>query len=152
MVGRKPKIPPPKEDLGEYPEIDRRQHERIDKKLSIEYGEYNVYLSDPIGQKSFVGGHTVNISQSGLLFNASRSFQQGALLKIKIKIPNYWNRKSRMVNYEHVASPKEMSILGKVVRIENLGSKKKHRIAISTVNIDTIDRVLWQDFIGEIQL
>ncbi len=118
---------------------DRRVFERHNRKLSIEYGEYNVYLSDDLGQCDFLKSHTMNISRGGMLFLAMQGYKEGTLLKIKIRIPDYWDRKAKYVKYGHVAKPCEMSVLCKVTRSESLHQKKKHKIAVKTVNIDQID-------------
>ncbi len=139
-----------KEDSAEktmYPD-ERREHIRHTKKLSMEYEEYNIYLSDDIGQDRFLRSHTVNISSGGLMFQGIKPFKPGTLLKIKLKVPGYWDRKSKFVKYGHVAKPKEMSILAKVIRSESMALKRKHRIAVEMVNIDQIDGQVLTDFLA----
>ncbi len=126
---------------------DRRAHVRYTKKIPLEYEEYNVYLSDDIGQVNFIGSSTINISTGGLLFNSIKPYKLGTLLKIKISIPSYWDRKSKLVKYGHVLKPKSMSILGRVTRVDSLSVKRKFRVAIQTLNIDAVDEKVLNEFL-----
>ena len=45
---------------------------------------------------------TVFISPFGIEFQINQRFEQGSLLKVHIKIPNYWDRKSKLVSYARI--------------------------------------------------
>ena len=64
-----------------------------------------------------------------------------------MSIPSYWERKSKLVKYGHVLKPKSMSILGRVTRVDSLSVKRKFRVAIQTLNIDTVDEKVLNEFL-----
>ncbi len=122
-----------------------REYPKSNQKLEIFVGLYDM-RSDSRDQKC----HSIHISPHGLEFQTPQNLIEGTLIKIHIKIPKYWERKSKLVNYGRTNPPQDMKILAKVVESEIKGKRlKKRNILAETVNIDQIDLQILDSFIRE---
>ena len=93
---------------------------------------------------------TVHLSPHGLDFHSTKGFADGALLRINVTLPDYWERKKKYVEYRRVDSPNSMMILAKVVRSEDIGKRgKKKLVMVRTVNIDTVDERVLLDYLED---
>lgn len=108
----------------------------------------------PFGLKSDPGkaheGTSLFISPHGIEFQAPREFKPGSLLKIEIAIPDYWERKMRVVEYRRIDRPENFRILAKVIKVEDIGKRgrKKHVIA-QTVNLEPCDEKVLRTYLAE---
>ena len=122
-----------------------REYPKADQKLELFVGPYDM-RTDSRDQKC----HSIFISPYGLEFQTPQKFSEGTLIKVHIKIPSYWERKRKLVNYGRTDPPKDMKILAKVVEAEVVGKRVKKRVILAeTVNIDAVDAQILDSFIRE---
>jgi hypothetical protein len=117
------------------------------KKVAIQVKPYNIVdtqedTSNKV-QTSFISPH-------GFEFQAPAEYGEGMLLKIEVKLPNYWTRKQQFVDYTRIDAPDTFKVLARVVKTEDLGKRgRKKIVTVQTVNIDEIDEKVLRDFLSE---
>jgi hypothetical protein len=93
-------------------------------------------------------GITTYVSPYGLEFQVDQDYANGTLLKIFLSIPGYWDIKKSMVDYQRIDSPDDFSILARVIRVEEVGKRKKKKSFLcETLNIDEIDEKILKSFL-----
>jgi hypothetical protein len=123
-----------------------KTYPRSNRKVSINYGAYSL-SSD---ESNMDATHSIHISPAGIEFQSVKAFAEGTLLKILVKIPDYWVRKRKFVEYRRIDQPAQFSILAKVVRSEDVGRRGKRKmLTVQTVSIDEIDKQVLKSFLQE---
>jgi hypothetical protein len=123
-----------------------KNYPRSNRKVPINFGAYSLMADE----SSMESGQSMHIAPSGIEFQTSQPFLEGALLKIMVHIPDYWQRKCRFVEYRRIDQPARFAILAKVVRTEDVGRRgKKKIITVQTVSIDETDELVLKSFLQE---
>jgi len=117
------------------------------RKVPIHVTPYNIEdnakISNDKIQTSFISPH-------GLEFQAPADYGEGTLLKIEVKLPNYWSRKQQFVDYTRIDAPDTFKVLARVVKTEDVGKRgRKKMVTVQTVNIDQVDEKVLRDFLQE---
>ena len=100
-------------------------------------------------KNSFAKVFTTFISPHGLAFKGSAELKTGTLLKIDVKIPDFWSRKQRFVEYKRINTPNFFRLLAKVVHNNPIGIRSRKRLILAkTVNIDPIDQKVLSEYIN----
>jgi hypothetical protein len=116
------------------------------KKVAIQVRPYNIADSQESANKI----QTSFISPHGFEFQAPADYGEGMLLKIEVKLPNYWSRKQQFVDYTRIDAPDTFKVLARVVKTEDLGKRgRKKLVTVQTVNIDEVDEKVLRDFLSE---
>jgi len=93
---------------------------------------------------------TTHISPYGLEFQIPAEYPQGTLLKINVKLPDYWGRKQRFVDYGRIDDPGTFKVLAKVIKSEDVGKRGRKKLVLAqTVNIDSVDEQVLKSFLQE---
>lgn len=122
-----------------------RDYPKSNRRVGIEVERYRIGNRE-IAETAKI--EAVHVSPYGLEFVGQHNYEVGTLLKIHINIPDFWERKSRYVNYNRIDSPSNIKVLGKVVISEEAGRRiKKRSIVVETVNIDEIDERVLIEFL-----
>jgi hypothetical protein len=139
-------ITSPADEGKTFSEQHIRSYPRSNRKVAIQVTPFGL-RSDPDRSHD---GVSLFISPAGIEFQASKEFKQGSLLRIEISIPDYWERKMRIVEYRRIDRPENFRILAKVIKIEDIGKrgKKKHVIA-QTVNLEPCDEKVLRQYLEE---
>ncbi len=120
------------------------KYPRSRQRLSMSIDNYKIELETPDEGTT----QSVHISPYGLKFQTTEEFIDGDLLKIHVKLPNYWARKQNLVDYGRVDQPNTFKILAKVVHSENIGKRgKKKNVLVQTVNMDTVDEEVLKKYL-----
>ena len=120
------------------------------RKLTLQVRPYNLTSIEPANLCKEEKGLTTHISPHGLEFQIPNDYPRGTLLKINIPIPDYWNRKQKLVNYGRIDAPKDFYILAKVVKTEEVGKRGRKKLVLAqTVNIDCVDEQVLKTWLQE---
>lgn len=123
-----------------------RKYPRSNRKVTIEIAAYGLMHTQGAGEK----GLSIHISPHGVEFQTAKAFPEGTLLKISVALPDYWQRKQRLVDYSRVDAPDQFRILAKVVKSQDVGKRGKKKVIIAqTVNMDEIDEQVLKHFLQE---
>ena len=121
-----------------------KKYPRSNRRLSLAVAKYG--LAD-LSQEE---GQTMHISPFGVEFRSTHPYHEGELLKIHVVIPDYWERKQRLVDYNRIDTPGNFRILAKVVSSEEIGKRGKKRVILArTVNMDEVDEQVLKAFLQE---
>lgn len=132
------------DDNGFNPDLVRN-YPKSNKKIPIDVAPYGLHSesSQETGQSLFISPH-------GMEFQGTVPYEEGTLLKININLPNYWDRKQRLVDYGRVDHPDNFKILAKVVKSVEVGKRgKKKRVLVRTVNMDQVDEQVLKNFLQD---
>jgi len=123
-----------------------KKYPRSNKKIQLEAHKYGIAESDDNEHK----GTTSFISPFGLQFQGKKHFAEGTLLKIHLAIPDYWNRKQRLVDYQRIDAPDKFKVLAKVVKTEDIGKRgRKKMVTVQVVNIDDVDEQVLKSYLQD---
>ncbi len=124
-----------------------RKYPKANRRLALEVAEYSAFDMNHTPEHQI---HTTFISPHGIEFQGSKQYEDGALLKIQISLPNYWDFKQKFVEYSRVDRPATFKLLARVVRTEVVGKRGRKKIVVAkTVNIDEIDEKILKSFLEE---
>lgn len=116
-----------------------KNYPKSNKKVGVQVKKYSI-KEDNFIEDEKDKTITTYISPFGIEFQGPHAFAEGTLLKIEVAIPDYWQRKQKLVDYSRIDSPSNMKILAKVVKTEDIGKRGKKKVFLcQTVNIDEID-------------
>jgi hypothetical protein len=116
----------------------------IAKKVGIRYCEYKI-SNQPA---KMLASETISLSTQGISFVSSVNFPKGTLLRVWVEIPNFWNLKSKLVEYSHTDAPEYFQMLSRSVFVEENGKRNpKFNILAETVNLDPADERLLSEFL-----
>ncbi|MBF0441250.1 MAG: hypothetical protein HQK54_05040 [Oligoflexales bacterium] len=146
---------PVNNDLGEEsPEVIEtnfdadliRKYPKSNRRISIDVTHYGIG-PESLDKSDITTSH---ISPYGLEFKCTEEYTEGALLKIHVTLPDYWQRKQQFVEYSRVDTPTKFKMLAKVVSTEKIGKKgKKNMVLCRTVNMDQVDEEVLKSFLQE---
>jgi len=115
---------------------ERRKFSRAGKNSVVEFKE----LEFPLTEKDYSNSNIKNISGNGLLFESKNKFDIGASLHLKISLIG-WDKDRPGFNIKAPSSPllPPVSVIGTVVRIEEVKKDSLYDIGIKFTNIDKDD-------------
>ncbi|MFH1782620.1 MAG: ATPase, T2SS/T4P/T4SS family [Candidatus Omnitrophota bacterium] len=123
------------EGAGSNSNFERRIYDRLLKRLNIRYKVFKSHKElskkDSVPEEFSV---TRNISAGGLVFAATVPIDMGAMLEIKIEMPD---------------EEKPIECLSKVVRVEEIKEDKIYEIAVCFLDIKSGERVKLNKYIKE---
>lgn len=91
---------------------------------------------------------TITISSAGLTFLSTKAFELGSLIRIYVELPDFWQRKSSLVQYAQTEIPTYFQILARLVKIYELGNTGTlFQFLGETVNIDGIDKQVLENYL-----
>lgn len=140
----------------EIPEPNKYIKNGFDTRLIKDYpnSHKNIYMQ--IGDYSLIEGSSMvkvktnHISPHGFELATIKDYSVGSIVKLNIKIPDYWSRKQRFVDYGRIDKPKEFYVIGRVVDVDkNQGQNRRKNLTIQVVNIDETDQEVLKSFISE---
>jgi hypothetical protein len=123
-----------------------KDYPKSNKRLSLQVSPYSIDrdLENNMSENS----QSVHISPYGIEFKTTEKFQDGDLVKIRINLPDYWERKKKLVAYNRIDSPDNFKILAKVVKTSDEGKlRKKRLVTVQTIVIDSIDEQVLEGFL-----
>jgi len=136
------------EEVIDQPRFDEdliKKYPRSNRKVTLGVARYGLF-----SELEELKSQSLHISPHGLEFQVPKAFEDGALLKINISLPDYWNRKRRFVDYARVDSPDTFKVLAKVVRSEDIGKRGKKKLVIAqVVNMDEVDEQVLKSFLQD---
>ena len=111
--------------------------------LDVLYADYTIRNTE----KNMTPSTTEMISNRGVVFCGEKPLVIGTLVRIYVKIPDYWSRKSRLVDYRHTDAPHFFQILGRVLGNEELFGGAGFRILSEVLNMDSSDESVLLDYL-----
>lgn len=124
---------------------EKRKFARIDKKSLIEFKE----LKYPVEEKDYLSSNIKDISGSGLLFKSKREYKIGTLLHLKIALTGWDRNRPGFMKTNEASVSHPVSIIGKVVRIEEIEKGISYDIGIKFVNFYEDDAAGLINFINK---
>lgn len=117
----------------------------ITKKIPIKFCEYKISnLADKMMTSESIG-----VSSKGILFQSLSEFKKGTLLRIWVEIPDYWSRKSRVVEYKHTDAPTFFQVLSRVLSSEEILKRgTKYQILCENLTLDSVDETILEDYLN----
>lgn len=123
-----------------------KKYPKANKKITLDVMPYTITDKNMADHKA----QSLFISPYGLEFQATRDYPTGTLLKIHVTLPDYWNRKQKLVDYGRIDQPDTFKILAKVLRTEDVGKRgKKKLVVVQTVNMDEVDERVLKTYLQE---
>lgn len=106
---------------NQYQGKDRRKFVRLTEEdlIVCEPFEAGSFEHSKTGDKFYA--FTKNLGEGGILFESDTFFEMGSLLKLEIDIPGWEKYKSEFNKSDGPCAQKPFVVLGKVVRIEDIG-------------------------------
>jgi hypothetical protein len=119
------------------PEIPSFASRLPQKTVPLRFAPYRLTNSIPLMEES----QSLALSPEGVIFESEQTFEYGTILRIHFEIPDYWNKKSRLVTYKHTDAPNFFQALGKVVDILPLSPppSMSFKLICQIVHIDAVD-------------
>lgn len=131
---QKRKVVPKVEGKNFFDEKLVKDYPESNRKVPLEISAYGIDKEE--NDKCY----SVHLSPYGVEFSSSSDYSQGTLLRINVFLPDFWQRKRKLVNYHRVETPEHFRILAKVVSSDAVSKKGKKRLILAqTANIDEID-------------
>ncbi len=88
------------------------------------------------------------LSPFGIEIVTTKDLHQDQVLRLAIRLPDYWNLKSEVVDYHCIETPRDLEALGKVVEVNRHSVRgRKKDVLIQIVNIDPADEEVIQNYI-----
>lgn len=117
----------------------------VTKKIPIKYCEYKISNE---AHKMLIS-ESIAISSKGILFLSISELKKNNLLRIWVEIPNYWSRKSKIVEYKHTESPTYFQVLSRIISTEEILKRgTKFQILCEILSIDSIDENILTDYLS----
>jgi hypothetical protein len=117
----------------------------VSKKIPLRYCKFNITNSE----NKMLQGESLSVAPDGIMFYSSLSYETGCLMRVHVKLPDYWARKSRHVEYRHTEAPSHFQMLCRVISCEDVGSRpNRYMLTVQTVNIDPVDGKVLSDYLG----
>ncbi len=110
---------------------ERRKFSRIDKNFRLEYKLMDLSKAESF----FVKSKVKNISANGLLLESEKQYDIGDLIQLKVYIMGIEKEKTGFFKYDQTAISEPMTILARVVRIEEIKKNKLYDIGVEFKNI-----------------
>lgn len=120
---------------------------KSNKKLNISVRQYNLTNENHGDHKT---SQCSRISPHGIEFQCPEDYELGTLLKIDVRLPDYWRLKKQYVDYSRIDAPDQFKILARVVKMEAVSKRsRKKKIIAKTVNIDEVDEIVLRTFLKD---
>ncbi|MDE3269764.1 MAG: PilZ domain-containing protein [Pseudomonadota bacterium] len=116
---------------------------RSNQRMPVRVGQYSLKMHKP------VSGYTTHISPHGIEFISEANLERGSLLRIDVVMPDYWQRKHQLVDYQRVDQPDSFAIFVRVVRSETTSAYACKKILAQTVNIDEVDQEILVSYLHD---
>ena len=127
-----------------------RKYPKANKKLTINVHTYGIHATDTEDTPDSKNGQSQFISPHGIEFRTAEAYEDGALLKIHIALPDYWTRKQKFVDYARIDTPNDFRILARVMKTEEVGKRgRKRLVTCKTLVIDEVDEQVLKTFLQE---
>lgn len=92
---------------------------------------------------------SIGISSKGIIFQSLSEFKKGCLLRVWIEIPDYWSRKSKIVEYRHTEAPTFFQVLARVLSAEEILKRgTKYQILCENLTIDGVDETILNEYLN----
>lgn len=115
------------------------------KKIHMQIGDYTI-----AEESSMIKVQTSHISPHGFELATIKEYSVGSIVKLNIKIPDYWSRKQEFVNYGRIDKPKDFYVIGRVIDVDrNQGKNRRKKLTVQVVNIDETDQEVLKKFLSE---
>ena len=115
-----------------------------ERRIPLEVSAYSLDKQEPVKSQS------IHLTMQGIEFTSPSNYARGTLLRINVFLPNFWQRKRKLVNYHRVEPPEHFRILAKVVRSDVQCRKSRKKIVLAqTVNMDEIDQKVLSSWLQE---
>ena len=88
----------------------------VTKKIPMKFCEYKISNTP----NKMLLTESIGISTKGMLFQSLTEFKKGSLLRIWVELPDYWSRKSKIVEYRHTEAPTFFQVLARVLSVEEI--------------------------------
>jgi hypothetical protein len=119
------------------------------KKINLHVSEFGIN-HDEDAEEDDKNGQSTFISPHGIEFRTASDYPEGSLLKIQIKIPDYWARKQKFVEYTRIDNPTEFRVLAKVLKTEDVGKRGKKKLVLAqTLIMDSVDEKVLKSFLQD---
>jgi hypothetical protein len=125
---------------------EKRKFVRIDKSALVEIRE----LKFPVKKKNYVSVDMKNISGSGLLFRSEEAYGIGTILHLKVALTGAKRNGASFGEYPGKAILHPVSVIGKVVRVEEIEHGLSYDIGIKFLDFYQNDAAALIDFINKI--
>ena len=117
----------------------------VPKRIPIKFCEYKI--SNLVYK--MLDSESIAISTKGILFQSVTEFKKGVLLRIWVELPDYWLRKSRVVDYKHTEAPTYFQVLCRVSTSDELLKKgTKYQILSEILSLDPVDESVLVDYLN----
>ncbi len=123
---------------------ERRKFARIKRESLAEYKELEFSFKD----NGYASTSIKNISGNGLLFLSEQNFDIGAKLSMKLKIIGWDKQKNDFYRYDETVMPEPLSVIARVVRIEELKQDCLYEIGVEFINIETENSEALKEYIS----
>jgi hypothetical protein len=126
-----------------------RNYPKCCQRLHLNVAAYGLHVAADQGQDG-ENAQSINISPYGIEFKTSEYLKEGELIKVKVKLPDFWERKKRFVSYGRIDAPSDFRILARVVSSVEIGKRgKKNFISAQTLVMDEVDEQVLKHFLQE---
>lgn len=133
----------PKVEIGKLFD-ERMVKATTERRIPLEISTYS------LDQQETVKSHSTHLTMHGIEFPSSSNYARGTLLRINVYLPDFWQRKRKLVNYQRVDPPEHFRILAKVVKIDMQCKKSRKKLVLAqTVNMDEIDEKVLSSWLQE---
>ena len=123
---------------------ERRKFSRIDKRSLLEFRE----LEDSHSKEDYSNSSIKDISGSGLLFEAVRKFDIGTVLHLKISLTGHDEEKHGSNKGDPISVIHPISVICKVIRVEELEKDHLYDIGIKFINFYEDDAAGFINFLN----
>ena len=114
------------------------------RRIPLEISTYS------LDQQDAVKSHSTHLTTHGIEFVSSAEYTRGTLLRVNVFLPDFWQRKRKLVNYQRVEPPEHFRILAKVIKTDlQCGKSRKKLVLAQTVNMDEVDEQVLSSWLQE---
>ena len=115
-----------------------------ERRIPLEISTYS------LDQQETIKAFSIHFTSQGLEFTSPADYARGTLLRINVYLPDFWQRKRKLVNYHRVEPPEHFRILAKVVKSDIQCRKSRKKLVLAqTVNMDEIDAQVLSSWLQE---
>lgn len=132
----------------------KKSNFRLERRKFVRIHEEDLLVCEPFDVSVLAGASkkrahvfTKNLSDGGLLFESCCFFEIGTILKIQADIPGWEKYKVEFLKADDVSGSRPLVVLGKVVRIEDVGDGK-FDVGVVFAAIDNEHRTALGKYIG----
>ncbi len=117
----------------------------VTKKIPMKFCEYKISNTP----SKMLMTESIGISTKGLLFQSLTEFKKGSLLRIWVELPDYWARKSKIVEYRHTEAPTFFQVLARVLSVEEILKRgTRYQILCENLTIDNVDEAILDEYLN----